>query len=164
MPHWHREAELRTEFRTHLILLILVTAINNRGHSILNQDYVQVNKDLSNTALSAKIDAVAEILVRDHRAVAVAVPNSPYHQLAPYVLRGSALQVYVIQDEELQCKDAQLRDHDITVTPISNADMGWHQRSEDIDRCPQPSSYILTKGISHFDVISDGHWECLNIP
>lgn len=157
------EADLRTEFRTQVMLLAHVTAINNRGHSTLNQDYVQVNNEPSDTALSSAINALAGILIRDHRAVAVVVPSSPYHQPPPSVLRGTALQVYAIQDEELQCEDVQLRDHDITVvTPIPNADTGWYQRSE--GGCPQPSNYMLTKGKSHFQVISDLHWECLNIP
>lgn len=156
------KADLRSDFYNIITFLTLTTAINNRGLPTLRQNYVE-GYYLDNTSLSMApvlptINAVAQILLRNYRAVTVAVPNSSWHQPTPSALNtGAGFQVYAIQDEELQSENINFKDHGITVLPpITN--------TGDSQRLQTSGHAIITKGASHFGLISNTNWECLTIP
>jgi hypothetical protein len=132
------------------MLLTLVTAINNGGCSTLPQDYMERYNGLFDTTSPTPgnvINAVATILMRDERAVAATVPDSKS------VLNGSHCYVYVIEDVEPQFECANFKDHGITT---AHTDAKQHPRAT--------NNVVITKGTSHFDLISDENWDCLKIP
>ena len=151
----HNEADLHSEFRGLLSLLTFVTAVNNMGHSTLHHRFIDDYKalfDRSAPEMGAIIQALSAVLVRDYRVVAVALPNSHYHPSTSFGHGGSSLQAYVMQDE-----NGQFRGHKATVlTPIENAGTKQYRQTSD--------SLVITKGVSHFDLISNDNWKCLTIP
>ena len=142
-------ADLQKEFRALIMLLVLVTAINDGACSTLQQDYGERYIGLFDTTLLSPnnmISAVAAILMRDDRAVAAAIPDFNS------VLNGSDCYIYVTTDEESQPKN--VKDHGTTVVPTTaHTDTQQH-----------PHNVVITKGASHFDQISDENWNCLKIP
>jgi hypothetical protein len=106
----------------------------------LRQDYKEAYTALFDTILldpSNVLNAVAAILVRDYRMVAAVASDS--------VPRGSDLNVYVMQDVEPQFND---KEHGITVlAAIANTDT--------MDGFQTSNNTIITKGKSHFSLISD---------
>ena len=153
------EADIHSEFSRLTTLLTLVTAINNKGHPTLEREFSDGYEDLFDTCLpeaSSIIHALSLILVRDYQDIAVALPNSQYHPSASSV-HSSILQVYVMQDDDLQFEDTVVRDYDVVaLTPIENAGTKEYRETS--------NNIVITKGTSHFDLISNNNWKCLTIP
>jgi hypothetical protein len=144
------KADLHKEFCVLIMLLILVTAINNGGCSTLPQDYMEpyiTPFDTTSPTPGNVINAVAAILMQDERVVAAAVPDSKS------VLNESRCHVYVIEDVEPQFECASFKDHGVT---IAHTDAKQHPQTSD--------NVMITKGTSHFDLISGENWNCLKIP
>ena len=106
--------------------------------------------------LSNVVNAVAAILKQDNRAVAVQTTKLPCHQLVQHVPLSVSHYVYVTQDGELHFNKTNYKDHSIAVPePITNTGTKQH-----------PQNYVtpvITKGTSHFDLISCKNWDCLEI-
>jgi hypothetical protein len=149
-PHSEADRDLQKEFCALIMLLTAVTAINNRGHPTLQQDCTEHHRALFDTTApdpSNVINAVAAILMRDYRAVAAAIPGYEY------ALNGPDCYVYVIEDEKPQFEGMNFKDRNTTV--VATTDPMQHLQTSD--------NVIITKGISHFDLISDKSWDCLKI-
>jgi len=148
---FNSKAEIQKEFHALIMLLVLVTAINDGGCSTLQQDYVEHYNGLFDTtllSLNNMISAVAAILMWDYRAIAAAIPyfNS--------VLNESGCYIYVTTNEEPQPEGTNIKDHGITVVPTAaHTDTQQH-----------PHNVVITKGTSHFNQISDENWNCFKIP
>jgi hypothetical protein len=153
------EGDLHSEFGRLTTLLTLVTAINNKGNPTLEREFSDGYKDVFDTCLpeaSSMIHALSSILVRDYRDVAVALPNSQYHPSSSSG-HSSVLQVYVMQDDDLQFENMVVRDYGVAaLTPIENAGTKEYRETS--------GNIVITKGTSHFDLISNDNWKCLTIP
>ena len=146
----HIEADPCREFGSLTMLLALVTAVENGGHSSLQPAYRERYKGLFDTMEpdpNNVVNAVAAILERDNRAVAVLATKSPCHQSVSHVPLNVGHYVYVTQDGGLHFNETNSKDHSITVLePIANASTQKHPQND--------VTLVITKGTSHFDLIS----------
>ena len=145
-------SSLRSEFRTLIMLLTLITAINNGGYSTLQQNFAEDDKAHFDTTVSsdvaAVINALSAILMRDYRVVAAAVPDFPSClPSTSFALGGSGFKVYVMQDEDQGAKVGN------SLVPIKTK--ARRQISDNV---------VKIRGISRFNLISNDSWECLKIP
>ena|ERR1700733_2809990 len=149
-------SSLRSEFRTLIMLLTLVTAINNGGYSTLQLNFAENDKVHFDTTVSsdvaAVINALSAILMRDHRVVAAAVPDFPSClPSTSFTLGGSGFKVYIMQDEDQGAKVGNLLFKALVPTKAK----ARRQISDNV---------VNIRGISRFNLISNDNWECLRIP
>jgi hypothetical protein len=151
------------EFRTLSMLFNAVTTINRKQPSEPPQAYDEKYYTRSERTSwhDVALNAVASILVRDAREV-VAVVAHGASQYEP-------LQIYAMQDggrADVAQGDSAVQSHLSEITALANPDKKRNQKIPKRIKLlnkPEPIYEISKPGNSHYDLISDSHWKCLDI-
>lgn len=151
--------DLHREFRSLIMILGLVTAINNGGHSTLAQDFREGYIALLDTSLPAPsvvANSISTILVKNVEVIACMIqtlkPASLGYATNPFQGDTGTDPLW----DPIALDELDFSSHDISgFTVVANAD---HKQAR------QTQDYVLqAKGCSHFNLISKDHWDCLEI-
>src|SRR5882672_3054955 len=152
------------EFRTLSMLFTAVTTINRNQPSKLSQAYDQQHYTRSERTSwhDLALNAIATILVRDAREVVAVVAHGASKYEPP--------QIYAMQDREWA--DAAQGDSAVQSllsksTILSNPDRKSPNKKFKnyfkLSNKPKPIYKKADAGESHYKLISDSHWDCLDI-
>jgi hypothetical protein len=156
--------DLHLEFRTLSMLFTAVTTINRQQPSELPQAYDQqyYTRSERSSWQDLALNALATILVREAREVVAVVAHSASEYEPP--------KIYAMQDGEsadVAQGDSAVQSLLSKITLIANPDRKkpnqkfpkYFKRSNK----PKPIYEIAKPGESHYGLISDSHWDCLDI-
>jgi hypothetical protein len=158
------EERLRTTFRIYVTLLTLFTAVHNRGSALLSQPFQEGYHPIINTEFPGDqvvADALAGVSIRDYHIVSTAIrkklPSAPPSLDSHVNSESNVTQPW--DEDDLESYDIQQlkfeTDRIKGFVVVANAHTSL---------IPQTSDYVIVSGESHFNLISETHWDCLNIP
>jgi len=148
------------EFRTLSMLFNAVTTINRKQPSELSQAYDQQYYTRSERTSwhDLALNAVATILVRDSREVAVVAHGASQYE---------PLQIYAMQDGEwadaAQGNSAKQSLRSKIANPDEKQPNQTFPKHFKLSNKPKAIYEKAKPGKSHYHLISDSHWNCLHI-
>jgi hypothetical protein len=157
------QVDLHLEFRTLSMLFDAVTTINRKQPSELSQVYDQqyYTRSERTSRHDLALNAVATILVRDSREVAIVAHGASQYE---------PLQIYAMQDgERADAAEGNSAKQSLRskITSFANSDKKQpkqkFQKHFKLLNKPKAIYEIAKPGKSHYHRISDSHWNCLDI-